>query len=118
MAQLKITLKAEHFEDDRRHLDSELAKFRAVLQRAGYETECEVDFEVHADLKKEARSLQQAKVRRRNRGPVSKVEAPDADLGIEVEPEPDTKVDTKAEPEPKAKKTKAPAKKTRAKAKK
>ena len=79
MATLRIVLKAEHVEDDRRHLDSELAKFRAVLLRAGYETKCEVDFEPHADLKKEARSLQQARVRRHNLGPVSSLEPPDAD---------------------------------------
>lgn len=79
MATLRIVITAEHLEDDRRHLDNETAKYCAVLKRAGFDLKCKVDFEPHIDEKKEARSIQQARIRRSGRGPDSSVEPPDAD---------------------------------------
>lgn len=78
MAKLKIVITAEHVEDDRRHLDLETAKYCAVLRRAGFDLECKIDFEAHVDEKKEARSIQHARVRRHTLGPDSSLEPPDA----------------------------------------
>ena len=45
MSKLRIVITSEHREDDRRFMDSELRKFCAVLERAGFRNEAKVTFE-------------------------------------------------------------------------
>ncbi len=103
MAKLRIVITAEHLEDDGRHLENETAKYCAVLRRAGFDVECKLDFEPHVDQKKEARSIQQARIRKHNRPSASSVEPPDAKAPA--------KAKTKAPAKAKAPAKKAPAKK-------
>ena len=47
MARLRIVITSEHKEGDSRFMDLELAKFSAVLERAGFPNEPKVIFEVY-----------------------------------------------------------------------
>ncbi len=100
MAKLRIVITAEHVEDDRRFLDSETAKYCAVLRTAGFDLECKVTFEAHEDAEKERRSIQQERIRRHNRPAASSVEPPDA----KAPAKPKAKAKPRARAKPKAKK--------------